>query len=83
MTALGGLAARIQRAIDAGQLQATDAHSVAVSFWATCHGLISLEMRLSDGHKYDWAAIYDETCRRLRDGFRNPPVAGDYGQLDA
>ena len=81
MACLGGLAAKVQRAIDAGQLQATDAQSLAVSFWATSHGLISLEMRLSEGHEYDWEAIYEETCERLREGFRNPPVAGDYGRL--
>jgi AcrR family transcriptional regulator len=82
MAALAGLAGQIQRAIDSGQLQATDARSLAVSFWATSHGLVSLEMRLGAVHPYNWAAIYEETCDRLREGFRNPPVAGDYGRLD-
>lgn len=81
MAALGGLTAQVQRAIDSGQLLATDAHSVAVSFWATSHGLVSLEMRLGAVHPYNWAAIYEETCARLHEGFRNPPVAGDYGRL--
>jgi len=83
MAALGCLADQVQRAIDAGQLLATDAHSVAVSLWATSHGLISLEMRISEGHDYAWEAIYDETCARLQRGFGSPPVAGDYGRLDA
>ena len=82
IAALQGLAARIQRAIDAGQLQATDAMSLAVSFWATSHGLVSLEMRSTSRYEFDWPAVYEETCRRLREGFRNPPVAGDYGRFD-
>jgi len=82
MATLAGLTAQVQRAIDSGQLLATDAHSLAVSFWATSHGLVSLEMRLGAVHPYNWAAIYEETCTRLRDGFRNPPVAGDYGRPD-
>jgi AcrR family transcriptional regulator len=82
MAALACLAAQIQRAIDAGQLQATDAMSLAVSFWATSHGLISLEMRMTSRQRFDWPAVYEETVSRLREGFRNPPVAGDYGRLD-
>jgi AcrR family transcriptional regulator len=82
MTALQCLASRIQAAIDAGQLQATDAMSLAVSFWATSHGLISLEMRMTGRHRFDWPAVYEETCNRLREGFRNPPLAGDYGRFD-
>lgn len=82
MAALGGLASQVQRAIDAGQLHATDARAAAVSFWATSHGLISLEMRMGPEHGFDWAAIYDETCDRLRDGFRAGPRVGDYGRLD-
>lgn len=79
--ALQGLAGQVQRAIDSGQLQATDAMSLAVSFWATSHGLISLEMRVTSRYKFDWPAVYEETCNRLREGFRSPPVAGDYGRL--
>jgi AcrR family transcriptional regulator len=79
MVALGGLAGQIQRAIDSGQLAATDSMSVAISMWATSHGLISLEMRMGEMHGFDWPAIYDETLERLLTGFRSPPAAGDYG----
>lgn len=82
MTSLQGLASQAQRAIDAGQLQATDALSVAISLWATWHGLISLEMRTTSRYAFDWPAVYEETCNRLQEGFRSPPVAGDYGRLD-
>jgi AcrR family transcriptional regulator len=77
--ALQCLASEIQRVIDAGQLAVTDALSVAVSVWATSHGLISLEMKMGHEHGFDWSAIYDETLERLLTGFRSPPAAGDYG----
>jgi AcrR family transcriptional regulator len=78
MSALAGLAAQIQRAIDAGQIDAVDAHEIAVSFWATSHGVISLEMRMGPEHDFDWAAIYDTTCDRLREGFRARPRGAEY-----
>ncbi len=81
LTALGRLAEQVQRAIDAGQLQATDALSVATSLWATSHGLITLEMKMSHAPKFDWPAIYDVTLERLLTGFRTAPPAGDYGRL--
>jgi hypothetical protein len=71
----------VQRAIDAGQLAATDSLSVAASLWATSHGLVTLEMKTMHTPKFDWAAVYDETLERLLTGFRTPPAAGDYGRL--
>lgn len=82
MAALGGLAAQVQRAIDAGLLDSADAHATAVSFWATSHGLISLEMRMGPEHDIDWATVYDDTCDRLRAGFGSALPARDYGRLD-
>lgn len=79
MAALGGLASQVQRAIDAGQIEAADPLAIAVSFWATSHGVISLEMRMGPEHKFEWATIYDETCDRLREGFRSRPNPADYG----
>ena len=64
----------MQRAIDAGQLQATDALSVATSLWATSHGLITLEMKTSHAPMFDWPAVYDETLERLLTGFRTAPT---------
>jgi len=81
MAALASLASQVQRAIDAGQLQATDAHSVAISLWATSHGLITLEMKTVHEERFDWPAVYDETLERLLTGFRTAPAAGDYGRL--
>lgn len=80
MGALGCLVGVVQRAMDAGVLTDGDAHAVAVSFWATSHGLISLEMRLGDKHGIDWPAVYDATCDRLREGFRSAADGADYGR---
>jgi len=82
-SALGGMAAAVQRAIDAGQLAVTDAMAVATSLWATSHGLISLELRLHDDARFDWPVIYDETLERLLTGFRSGPIDADYGRRGA
>ena len=66
--ALGGLAARVQRAIDAGSLKATNAWLVATGLWATCHGLVSLELR-----KFDLAAKLPEAPADANAGFRLGP----------
>lgn len=36
--------ATVQRALDAGVVAGFEAHEVAASVWATCHGLVSLEL---------------------------------------
>jgi len=36
--------ANVQRALDAGVLDGFEAHELAASIWATCHGLVSLEI---------------------------------------
>jgi AcrR family transcriptional regulator len=35
---------RVQRALDAGVVGGFEAHEIAASVWATCHGLVSLEL---------------------------------------
>lgn len=81
LAALGNLAAQVQRAIDAGQLQATDAVSVAATLWATSHGHVTLEMKMAHAPKFDWASIYEESMERLLTGLRTPPMATDYAHL--
>ena len=79
--ALGGLAARVQRAIDAGSLKATNVWLVAAGLWATCHGLVSLELRSIDVaaklpdasaelvEASDWDLVYADTLTHLLAGY--------------
>ena len=79
--ALGGLAARVQRAIDAGSLRSTNAWLVATGLWATCHGLVSLELRKFDlaakvpeapdalMQASDWDVVFADTVDHLLAGY--------------
>jgi AcrR family transcriptional regulator len=62
---LAELAARLERAMDAGHLARRDPMVTAASVWATCHGLMSLEMKESEHVGIDWATVYDDTLDAL------------------
>jgi AcrR family transcriptional regulator len=78
---LGRLAASVQRAIDAGLLTADDAWLVAAGLWASCHGLVSLELRRYDlsekvpggpgelSAAADWDLVYAATLDHLVAGY--------------
>lgn len=57
LAALGGLVARVQRAMDSGALRAGDAFVVATGLWACEHGLVSLESRNRAGAEFDWDTV--------------------------
>lgn len=71
--ALQGLARvveRVQRAVDAGQIVGRDPFEVATGLWACEHGLVSLEMRMSDTHgHFDWDRVVPATVDALVRGF--------------
>jgi AcrR family transcriptional regulator len=55
----------IERAIAAGVLAPADPHPVAISVWATCHGLVSLELTGTTPRPVDWPTAYDATFHAL------------------
>jgi AcrR family transcriptional regulator len=67
---LGELAARVQRAMDAGALRPDDAFTVASALWACEHGLVSLELRMADerGEPFDWDVIAPLAVKAMLDG---------------
>jgi AcrR family transcriptional regulator len=52
------LAARIDRAMKAGELRSADPIHTAALVWATCHGVVSLEQKAVGPNKIDWPAVY-------------------------
>ena len=56
---LGKLASRLQRAMEAGTLRRADPLQTAALVWATCHGLVSLELKAPTGTPIDWPRVYD------------------------
>jgi AcrR family transcriptional regulator len=55
---LGKLAARLERAMQAGMLRAADPLQTAAFVWATCHGVVSLELKSPGGTPVDWPQVY-------------------------
>jgi AcrR family transcriptional regulator len=66
--ALEVLARGLTRAMDHGQLARADPMATAVAMWATCHGLVSLEIAGAAPPTVDWDATYSGTCRALLRG---------------
>ncbi|CAN5407134.1 TetR/AcrR family transcriptional regulator [soil metagenome] len=66
--ALEVLAGGLERAMDHGALARADPMATAVAMWATCHGLVSLEMAGAASPGVDWDATYTGTCRALLRG---------------
>jgi AcrR family transcriptional regulator len=74
---LGVLAERLERAMAAGDLAPADPFTTAASVWATCHGLVSLELAGAAPGGIDWRPIYDDTLDALMEGLaRRRPAAG-------
>ena len=66
MAALGQVAARVQRAMDAGLLAPGDAFTVAAGLWACEHGIASLEARTqTDADAFDLDTIAPLTVDAL------------------
>jgi AcrR family transcriptional regulator len=61
------LAARLQRAMDAGLLRRIDAIHAAAIVWSTCHGVISLQLRHVGDTPVDWPRVFaDATSAVMR-----------------
>jgi AcrR family transcriptional regulator len=65
---LEALADKLERAMQAGQLQRQDPLHTAISVWSTCHGLMSLELKDVAPAGIDWEAAYTRTLAALLAG---------------
>ncbi|MGZ4773531.1 MAG: TetR/AcrR family transcriptional regulator [Ilumatobacteraceae bacterium] len=54
------LAKRLERAMLAGAIRSADPLQTAALVWATCHGVVSLELKAVGPMAIDWHAVYDE-----------------------
>jgi AcrR family transcriptional regulator len=74
--ALDILARRLGRAMDAGALTPADPLATAASVWATCHGLVSLELADGRPHGLDWELVYERTVEALLRGLGARAASG-------
>ncbi len=64
---LGLLAARLERAMDAGLLRRMDPLHAAAIVWSTCHGAVSLQLKHSADAPVNWQQVYtDATAAVVR-----------------
>jgi len=61
--------AGVQRCLDAGRVAGFDAHEIAGSVWATCHGLVSLELVAKRPPVLQDDDPFERTLRALLRGF--------------
>jgi AcrR family transcriptional regulator len=62
------LAKRLERAMHAGVLRPADPLHTAALVWATCHGVVSLELKQTGPTVIDWPAVYDEAMSMIIKG---------------
>ena len=55
---LDQLATRLGRAMTAGALRPADPLHTAALVWATCHGVVSLELKAVSPAMIDWSEVY-------------------------
>jgi AcrR family transcriptional regulator len=65
VAALGALTGTVERAMSAGVLGEGDPFATAVTLWATCHGLVSLELAGTAPPSVDWDATCEHTFTAL------------------
>lgn len=65
---LGLLATRIERAMSAGALRAGDPLLIAALVWATCHGVVSLELKEVGPSAIGWPDVYDRAMKMIVTG---------------
>ena len=62
------LAERLERAMTAGVLRPADPLQTAGVVWATCHGVVSLELKQVGPSVIDWPAVYDAATSMIIKG---------------
>ena len=68
LATLDHLARRLERAMDAGVMRRMEPLHAAAVVWATCHGVMSLELRHRISDTLDWAQVFDDACDALMRG---------------
>jgi AcrR family transcriptional regulator len=67
-TTLDLLANRLERAMEAGCLRSADPLHTAALVWATCHGVVSLELKQVGPPMIDWLEVYEAAMRMIVKG---------------
>ena len=62
---LDELAAKVERAMQAGLLRRIEPLHAAAMVWSTCHGVMSLELSHRDKLPIDWPAVFDDATHTL------------------
>lgn len=62
------LAQRLHRAMTAGALRTSDPMYTAALVWATCHGVVSLELKAVGPSKIDWRDVYERAMSMIIKG---------------
>jgi AcrR family transcriptional regulator len=62
------LADRLERAMNAGALRPGDRQRTAALVWATCHGVVSLELKEGGRMGIDWPEVYQEALGMIVKG---------------
>lgn len=65
---LGLLATRLERAMAAGVLRTSDPVHTAALVWATCHGVVSLELKAVGPSMIDWSDVYERAMSMIIKG---------------
>lgn len=67
---LGLLASRLERAMHAGVLRTADPLNTAALVWATCHGVVSLELKSVGPMAIDWPEVYQRAMDMIVAGLQ-------------
>jgi AcrR family transcriptional regulator len=67
-TTLELLAGRLERAMKAGALRPADRLHTAALVWATCHGVVSLELKAVGPSAIEWAEVYEQAMTMIVQG---------------
>jgi AcrR family transcriptional regulator len=62
------LASRLERAMKAGALRTAEPLPTAALVWATCHGVVSLELRADGLMAIDWSEVYHRAMNMIITG---------------
>ena len=75
---------RVEQAIDTSALpDGLEPRSAAIWMWATCHGMVSLELNGLADESVDWSHVYDSGVHAALAGLASRCGAGDAAQLTA
>lgn len=62
---LAALASRLERAMQADLVSRRDPLHAAAIVWATCHGVMSLELKHAGPETIEWERVFDDACAAI------------------